>query len=47
MKQLKDSGGFMGRMVAGKHEKRKLKQMKRAKRMGIDPLRGRGFPFNR
>ncbi|MBN2489298.1 MAG: signal recognition particle protein [Planctomycetes bacterium] len=46
MKQLKSSGGLVGRMVAGKHEKRKLKQLKRARRMGIDPLRGRGFPFN-
>jgi signal recognition particle subunit SRP54 len=43
MKQLKGQGGIMGRMVAGKHEKRKMKQMKRAKRMGIDPLRGRPF----
>ena len=47
MKQLKASGGFMGKMVAGKHEKRKLKEMKRAKRMGLDPLRGRKNPFQR
>jgi signal recognition particle subunit SRP54 len=47
MKQLKAQGGMMGRMVAGKHEKRKRKQMKRMKRMGVDPLRGKGFPFRR
>ncbi len=47
MKQLKTSGGFMGKMVAGKHEKRKLKEMKRAKRMGLDPLQGRKNPFQR
>lgn len=44
MKQLQGAGGLMGRMVGSKHEKRKLKQMKRAKRMGIDPLKGRFRP---